>query len=220
MAQQDAINWAKQALRHTKYTLVIGASNIDANVERTGGHSSYMIARMRGVPVNWQKGNWMDFGLGAKILLDNNGDHWDHSLPAIPPPTPMNRARIQTMCQRAQNHRAGNCQENAAVAFEYLVQNAQNVGKVSYMHVPNHCFVVLNHDDDVTDSASLGDDAVLCDPWAGYVCTQAQLQNANGGNEQIFKYRGDDHPTNNDVAQIQTYINTADELETAATVTP
>jgi hypothetical protein len=62
----------------------------------------------------------------------------------------------------------GNCGEQAALAFVYLVEDLK-VKPVEYMGRTNadHAFVVIGRskDSDVSDYKTWGDQCVVCDPW-------------------------------------------------------
>lgn len=78
---------------------------------------------------------------------------------------------IQVKARAAIKHKAGNCEEQAAVAFNYLR------GKVSPLELVNavddealginHQFVVIGREGKSTDPTKFGPNAVICDPWDG-----------------------------------------------------
>lgn len=84
-----------------------------------------------------------------------------------------NRTPLQDMRIRACSaicHRAGNCGEQAAIAFMFLYD--RGVRPIDYMSRvnANHAFVVIGRKLPSKASApsTWGKDAVICDPWAGH----------------------------------------------------
>jgi hypothetical protein len=86
----------------------------------------------------------------------------------------------------------GNCGEQSAVAFMYLMQ--YRVSPLDYMAFTNldHAFVVLGRPKATDDSAvsTWGDLAVVCDPWKNegiaYPAEYLQIQWPNGRPRSIF----------------------------------
>ena len=115
------------------------------------------------------------------------------------------RSHIELMAKRSEYSRGGNCQEQTAVAYMHLINNAQGVKNAAYMSVNNHCFILMNYDDNVdfTDPTTWNTNATICDPWGGMVCTVEQLLEGKGD----FLVMGSEVPIGkDDVARVQNYI--------------
>lgn len=221
--KQRILHFAKNALRHTKYTLVIGAGNIESHSSKTGNFNKEALLRMRSQPVKWERGEWRDVDIGKDLGIPSlvvpqfvRGEElgFSYDLPkSLPKPKTFDRSYIQTLARRATAARAGNCQENAAVAYGWLFEKARFITNFAYISVPDHAFVVMNRADSssltkATKAKNWGADAVICDPWGGFVCTQPQVMAAKGTTEQILV----DHRTEVDmsVADIQKWIRDHD----------
>jgi hypothetical protein len=167
----SVVSWARTAFTHTKRTLVIGAGNNPQRVRETGGLSREYVIRQRHEPGEWQSegdGHWTLSAPGARLLSG-----------------PDRRENVREWAKRGEDTRAGNCGVHAAVAFEYLAEKSSLCGMISYAMLNNpgdHCFVVLNRDtaNAGTVPAQWGGEAVICDPWGGFVCTQPQLIGETG----------------------------------------
>ncbi len=63
------------------------------------------------------------------------------------------------------NSTAGNCQEMAAVAFLYLLE--QGVFPIEMVSIPHHTFVVIGRDPStpIDEPSQWNADTIVCDPW-------------------------------------------------------
>jgi hypothetical protein len=184
------MQWAKRALIYTKGVVVIGASNIQSQVKHTGGWSEHALQRAR-LNGEWKKGRWEknilkmkgfpDLELPDKWVDDAGGGSWHYVMGSKVPMSDDWRENARNLSHRAHAARAGNCQEQASVAFEFLDQNAGGLGTFALMSVPDHAFVVISRDtsSDTSASSKWGDQSIILDPWGGYVCTHSQLMAQN-----------------------------------------
>src|SRR5437870_5452280 len=75
---------------------------------------------------------------------------------------------VPPLAQRAESLGCGNCGEQAAVAYQFLL--GKGVRPLDYMNLYNadgvavHSFVVLDFVGDAGGTSSWGPDAVICDP--------------------------------------------------------
>ncbi|WP_106092151.1 hypothetical protein [Enhygromyxa salina] len=217
--RERLLHFAKNAVDYTKWTLVIGASNIESNVEKTGGWSQESVLRMRRAPVKWVHGEWQNVDIGPELgmnqpvvvpqLVRDKDKGFVYDLPGpLKKPDKFDRAHVQTLARRATAARTGNCQEHAAVAYGWLYEHARFVSSWTYISVPDHAFVVLNRNDTEsmgkTKAFHWGAEAVLCDPWGGFVCTQPQLMRAQGETEYALEGHRDEQDMS--FAAIQKWI--------------
>lgn len=72
---------------------------------------------------------------------------------------------IRLLADVAQKAKAGNCQEMAAVAFLFLME--QGIAPIEMVCVPTHTFVVIGRDPelDIDDPGCWNQETVICDPW-------------------------------------------------------
>ncbi len=166
-------------------------ANQPSRVTQTGGLSSSYVNRLRS-----QEGQWIRNGNGRWTFQESQVRF------ALIGTT---RQKIGMSAERAKAYRAGNCGEHAAVAFEYLAENASLCGHISYVKCKptgDHAFVVLNREAVAGDNTvTVGDNGVVCDPWGGYVCTGAEL-NAEAG----AYLRTSPGTSGADVQRVQHYI--------------
>ena len=180
------MQWAKRALIYTKGVVVIGASNIKSQVEHTGGWAEQTMQRSR-LNGQWKKGRFeenilkmpgfSDIKLPDKFVDDPGHGKWHYILGGLIPLSDDWRENARNLSHRAHAARAGNCQEQASVAFEFLDHNAGSLGTFALMSVPDHAFVVIGREtsSETTASSKWGAQSIILDPWGGYVCTHAQL---------------------------------------------
>lgn len=151
---EQNMRWAQAAIRHCRWTFVIGASNKHGDLARTGNWSGHSVGRLR----KEMKGRrFADTG-----------------------------AWLAGLAGAAEAARAGNCGEQAAVAFQYL-RDTFNARPLDYMVLNPTREAIHNHDAGVCDGDHVfvvigrlgGSDAnlktwnleaVACDPWAGVAC--------------------------------------------------
>lgn len=177
--KSKTLRWATTAFNFTRRTMAIGAHNKGGNRVRTGNWSSVATGVARGKTFSWKPGKPV-----GRIDYDSNAPGFT-LFPKRPDKilTPENgREDIKKLARLAEKSRGGNCQEQASVAYMHLINNTQGVKNAAFMSVHNHCFVLMNFDDnaDMTDPNTWGDDAVICDPWGGMVCSVKQLMEQKG----------------------------------------
>ena len=167
--------WARTAYRHAKVTLVIGANNNPANLKKTGRWSNVMVTAMRRPSHEWvrQDNHWVLMAPAGRFVAEGADAH----------------ERTLSTAKRAEQYRAGNCGENAAVVYAFLHEKAmgKNIGLVSRFSCDppgDHAFVVINRrplPGGTQFSAFWGPDSIVVDPWWGVICSGTDLAAANGG---------------------------------------
>ena len=84
---------------------------------------------------------------------------------------PINEAWIRAIAIGAETAEAGNCGEQAAVAYLYLLN--RGVSDLDYMQRTNgdHAFVLVGRSkpSDSTKPETWGANSIVCDPWYGVV---------------------------------------------------
>ena len=84
---------------------------------------------------------------------------------------------IRVAAAKAEHVGCGNCGEQAAIAFVFLVD--RRVTPIDYMERTNadHAFVVIDRKvgSDVKDISTWGDTAVVCDPWDEKVYAASEI---------------------------------------------
>ena len=175
----NALEWAKAAYSHAKYTLVIGANNQTANMEKTGGWADVAVNRSRHTGEQWVKtgSTWKQVGTrwvrsGSRWTLQYPNGRFDRPVAAT-----NNHDMYLELAQRAERYRAGNCGENAAVVYAYLHARAQGtgLGHVTYCscRAPHdHCFVMIGN--------AWDDGSLIVDPWWGLICTGGDVAHTTG----------------------------------------
>jgi len=189
------IGWARAALQFTTTELLIGASNQTRRDKATGGLATQYVRRQRQVDGAWERGaggGWQFVPSGVTYRAQGATAH----------------DRILDLAARASEYRAGNCGENAAVAYRFVHQAlvegriTEPIGRVSYCmcrEPGDHAFVVIAEADDrVPHLRSPG--TVICDPWGGVVMTGSQLDARAG--TALLKVRKSDIS----VRRLQCYI--------------
>jgi hypothetical protein len=198
-ARLQKLEWAKRALRHTKTMLPIGSANIAAQIEHTGGYATDAINRARFEPGKWVRGNFEQTIAGIRLpqpvfVPNKTGRTWRYVPGKEYEYYPWDwEKNISDMTQRGRAAGAGNCGEHAAVAFSFLDDWAGFLHIFSFVTVPGHAFVVINRDTTNKGSSSQmwGNESILCDPWAGFVCTHPQLMAEDDSNKMVMGRRPD-----------------------------
>ena len=74
-------------------------------------------------------------------------------------------AIIKLLANVAKEAKAGNCQEMAAVAFLFLME--QGIRPIEIVYSPAHTFVVIGRNPGslINELESWGENTVICDPW-------------------------------------------------------
>ncbi len=79
-------------------------------------------------------------------------------------------SKLRAIASRASNAGCGNCGEQAAIAFIWLLDNNKTLS-IDYMSRNNadHAFVVIgrNISSPLDEPSKWGSDCVICDPWDG-----------------------------------------------------
>lgn len=100
---------------------------------------------------------------------------------------------IRAIAIGAETAQAGNCGEQAAVAFAYLLR--KGVHPLDYMSRTNgdHAFVVVGRraGSDATKVETWGAGAFVCDPWYGQVFPAVPAEFARRGWAVRSEYRGE-----------------------------
>lgn len=214
------LTWALTAFRHAKWSLVIGAGNRPQRVEETDGLSKETVRRIRGKDTEWEKQGW------RKDAKGKWRPKWVQQLPSKKHKiyTAQFRGsaheRAYQIADRAMEFGAGNCGEHARVAYKYLCENIPDDEIKAYIDnvllckcrgKGDHAFVVigaLTRDGIVrlTSSDPKKGDAIICDPWGGFVCTAQDLKLASGKHStKIFGYYGMAEEESN-IKRVQQYI--------------
>jgi hypothetical protein len=140
------IEEARLALRHVKSLMVFGAGNKLSDTIPTLGFSIMATSEAR----KMQDKQLADI----KLKLKPDTRAW-------------NIAYVEAMASSAQHWGAGNCGEQAALAFQFL--RNKGIRPLDYCRYQNsdHAFVILRSLKLITPSnfKEWSVDAVLCDPW-------------------------------------------------------
>lgn len=105
---------------------------------------------------------------------------------------------IREMAAKAQSSGCGNCGEQAAIAYIYLVETAK-IAPLDYMSRVNadHAFIAIGRIDgsDAADYSTWGPSAVVCDPWDGEAYQASEIPTRMPGRglfapETLKRYSG------------------------------
>lgn len=92
-------------------------------------------------------------------------------------------SKLRAIAQRASINGCGNCGEQAAIAFVWLMN--KKISPIDYMSRTNadHAFVVIGREGDLKNPDSWGDNCYVCDPWDGtsYAIKDASKKMYGGG---------------------------------------
>ena len=148
-ASQNLLS-AKSAMNYTTAKLIFGSSNKFFDNLRTLGITALAVSEMYKQTEQYLKAG------GVPVPTPGHAD-WNR----------FGLQYIEAMSQAALTMGAGNCEENAAVAFMYLYNSG--IRPLDYMMIPDrHAFVVLGAEVRATRTnftewtSGL---AVVCDPW-------------------------------------------------------
>lgn len=74
---------------------------------------------------------------------------------------------VEATCLGTQLFKAGNCQEQATLAYRFLTSKGQFPLEICHFENGDHVFVVIgrNVDSDIKNPRSWGENAIICDPW-------------------------------------------------------
>jgi hypothetical protein len=95
---------------------------------------------------------------------------------------------IKAIAAGAATSGCGNCGEQAALAFDYLLQ--RHIRPLDYMYRTDgdHAFVLIGRDrrTDVTRPQTWSSDVVVCDPWRGEVVDASTIVRRGWGVDSAF----------------------------------
>ena len=181
--------WAERAVDYTGSKMTIGAANKPIDVVH------FMMAKhLDSAKYDEVKGQLSDYVDRQRKFIGSEPG-W-----------------LMRMAEQAEKTGVGNCMEQSAIAYRYLVGSGRERG-VAYVTISgpvNHAFVVLGLDDEPEDESVLfhgdppdswGPDAVVCDPWYhewfavatdwkakfADICRRTQKQRLNTGSEIAVK---------------------------------
>ncbi|MDB5314073.1 MAG: putative type effector protein [Gemmataceae bacterium] len=96
----------------------------------------------------------------------------------------------KALARLAIEKQVGNCQEQASVAYLYLVtRRVEPVWLLALEDPGDHAFVALGEINEVSDLDRWGPDAFICDPWANIACKAGEYRKAWA--EKLTKWAGD-----------------------------
>jgi hypothetical protein len=103
------------------------------------------------------------------------------------------KSYIELMARTGIRIKAGNCGEQASVAFTYLKD--QGIRSIEYMEYTdrNHAFVILNRrgDTNIANFAEWSENAIVCDPWRDAVGLAGMLPVWYHSTKVVSRYRLD-----------------------------
>lgn len=139
---------ARNAVRYVKDKMTFGASNRLESYASIPGMPlapAICVATLR----------------AAELVQDQFRDEYELTANGVP-------TWLESASGKAESLGCGNCGEQAALAFMYLLLKKQ-VKPLDYMHRNNvdHAFVVIGRDSGASPSEPerWGNSAVVCDPW-------------------------------------------------------
>jgi len=168
MANSFSTNFtlAREAVKHVKIKLTKGADNKLSDMYPSLGLVKVCVSRSRAAA---EKSFNEHFNVAQGQLereLAKNDEAFHGELRAMNTRNLIG-ADIRIKAEKASSWKCGNCQEQAAVAFIYLLDHRVHPLDYYMFSDQSHAFVVIGRreDSDSTKPESWGSEAVICDPW-------------------------------------------------------